>query len=454
MTTAVQQHHRGRSHASVPVDRGQVRPQRHVHSLSRSAIRRASVVSSSSSSSSLSSSGSSVYEAEVFIDVDALDGINYDRPMLDKDESGKLYPATTNGSISQRIEEDTQQQQQQQQVSHQHHSSEQRTGRTSNRNSLIIGSPSSGSMFRSVDYSEYTYDLGWTAASRVHSRNSSVFQLPPPGATLQNASPGAFGSPGFGSPGFLASRHGMRPSSTIEVSNRRFHEGMDDGDDEEDVEPRSSLDSNEPDDQEDSPSLLRFNARLIDVDAGSMASNLQHEPQEGDYLPTHVAGTSPYSATSFININAPADSEHYRDMTDTDLASLIDYASPRVPPFPSTAEAEELLYSRMSSQSRAALAKLLHGRNPAVPRPPRFRPPISQNMGYGAIQRHPFYYAPSRSSSNGRSVQSEPEATSAPAYRQLNRNLVGELGENDVGFWESMKSFFVSECCFCFASEE
>ncbi|KAK9473559.1 uncharacterized protein V1510DRAFT_414363 [Dipodascopsis tothii] len=59
-------------------------------------------------------------------------------------------------------------------------------------------------------------------------------------------------------------------------------------------------------------------------------------------------------------------------------------------PFPSTAESEQLLMSKMDGKSRAALVALLR-RNPNLPRPPRFRPPVSQNMGYGAIQRHPFY---------------------------------------------------------------
>ncbi|KAK9373275.1 uncharacterized protein V1513DRAFT_432953 [Lipomyces chichibuensis] len=383
------------------------------------------------STSSLSSvDDESVYEAEVFFDEDSLDRIQYIDPhAVDKDDSSKLYTTTTNGSVA---------------ASTAIHPPPEDDGTlannpcarriapeyASNRNSLVLGSPSSGNLFRGIDYSEYTYDLGWTAASRIHSRNSSLFQTQ--SINFANASPRAFGSPGFGSPGFLAQHIAENEAESLRVENGNAESSTLRVDDVDEV-----VTENAP--------LLNPSSEPITI-AGSGAENGHTEtilPTESEGLP--VLGTSP-----MMNFLAhPCMSEDGEQYPDTDLATLIDYASPRVAPFPSTAEAEELLYSRMSPQSRAALSKLMRGRHSTGPRPPRFRPPISQNMGYGAIQRHPFYYAPSRSSSNARSVMSEPGATPQPAYRRLNRTLHGEFGNDDIGFWDSLKSFVLTECCFC-----
>ncbi|KAK9244941.1 hypothetical protein V1506DRAFT_539754 [Lipomyces tetrasporus] len=404
----------------------------------RSGLRRSSVISTSSSSSSslLSVDDASVYEAEVFVDEDSIDRIQYIDPhALDKDDSSKLFPTVTNASVA---------------ASTAVHAPAEDDGCAphppdnpgasrnalpepgSNRNSLVLGSPSSGNMFRGIDYSEYTYDLGWTAASRVHSRNSSLFQTR--SVNFANASPGAFGSPGFGSPGFLAQHIAANDAASV-------------------MEENENAETSAPVAEELDEDIVTEIATLLEPSSepiafvGSAAKNSNAEvplPIDGDS--SLAFGTSPITSSSFAHRAMSAHDEQYAD---ADLATLIDYASPRVPPFPSTAEAEELLYSRMSPQSRSALAKLMRGRNSGGLRPPRFRPPISQNMGYGAIQRHPFYYAPSRSSSNARSVMSEPGATAQPAYRRLNRTLHGEFGDDDIGFWDSLKSFFLTECCFC-----
>ncbi|KAK9487919.1 hypothetical protein V1527DRAFT_458858 [Lipomyces starkeyi] len=386
------------------------------------------------STSSLSSvDDESVYEAEVFFDEDSLDRIQYIDPhAVDKDDSSKLYPTTTNGTVAASTtihpppEDDGSAPTQANNPCARRNAPEY----ASNRNSLVLGSPSSGNLFRGIDYSEYTYDLGWTAASRIHSRNSSLFRTQ--SVNFANASPRAFGSPGFGSPGFLAQHIAANEAESLSVENGN---------------PESSAGR-----VDDVDEVVTENAPLLDPSSepitivGTAADNGTTElilPTESEGLPAF--GTSPI--TTFLS--HPCLSEDGEQYPDTDLATLIDYASPRVAPFPSTAEAEELLYSRMSPQSRAALSKLMRGRHSAGPRPPRFRPPISQNMGYGAIQRHPFYYAPSRSSSNARSVMSEPGATPQPAYRRLNRTLHGEFGDDDIGFWDSLKSFFLTECCCC-----
>ncbi|KAK9321449.1 hypothetical protein V1517DRAFT_326381 [Lipomyces orientalis] len=403
----------------------------------RSALRRSSVISTSSSSSSslLSVDDASVYEAEVFVDEDSIDRIQYIDPhALDKDDSSKLFPTVTNASVA---------------ASTAVHAPAEDDGSTphlpdnpgasrnapepgSNRNSLVLGSPSSGNVFRGIDYSEYTYDLGWTAASRVHSRNSSLFQAR--SVNFANASPGAFGSPGFGSPGFLAQHIAALETASVMEENENIETSVPAADElDEDIVA------------EIAPLLEPSSEPIAFVGSAAKSTNAEVSvPIEGDG--SLAFGTSPITSSSFTHPAMSADEEQYAD---TDLATLIDYASPRVPPFPSTAEAEELLYSRMSPQSRAALTKLMRGRHSGGLRPPRFRPPISQNMGYGAIQRHPFYYAPSRSSSNARSVMSEPGATAQPAYRRLNRTLHGEFGDDDIGFWDSLKSFFLTECCFC-----
>ncbi|KAK9238040.1 hypothetical protein V1525DRAFT_127212 [Lipomyces kononenkoae] len=387
------------------------------------------------STSSLSSiDDESVYEAEVILDEDSLERLQYIDPnAAEKDDSGKLCLTTTNGSVGHPAPEVD--------GCAAQLAENPRTSRTAHdnagdRNSLVLGSPPSGSMFRGIDYSEYTYDLGWTAASRIHSRNSSLFRTPT--VNFANAPAGAFGSPGFGSPGFLAQHMAaLEAVSRTEGNGSEVTSacGVDDLGEEVVTQSTPLLPpSSEP---------ITIVGRAIENSAGDISI-----PAEEEGLPT--TGTSPVA--SIAPLYHPGISAEGEAYADTDMATLIDYASPRVPPFPSAAEAEELLYSRMSPQSRAAIAKLMRGRSSAGMRPHRFRPPISQNLGYGAIQRHPFYYAPSRSSSNARSVRSEPGATTQPAYRRLNRTLYGELGDDDIGFWDSLKSFFLAECCFCVGS--
>ncbi|KAK9494868.1 hypothetical protein V1508DRAFT_411238 [Lipomyces doorenjongii] len=397
-------------------------------------LRRNSFLSTSSRSSV---DDESVYEAEVFFDEDSLDRVQYiDAHAVEKDDSSKLYPATTNGSVAASTAIHPPPEDDGSAPTLANNPCSRRTAPevASNRNSLVLGSPSSGNLFRGIDYSEYTYDLGWTAASRIHSRNSSLFQTH--SVNFANASPRAFGSPGFGSPGFLAQHIAANEAESLREENGNTESSARRVDDVEEV-----LTENAP--------LLDSSSEPITI-VGTAAESGTMEiirPTESEGLPAF--GTSPIMAF----LSHPCMSEDGGQYPDTDLATLIDYASPRVPPFPSTAEAEELLYSRMSPQSRAALLKLMRGRNSSGPRPPRFRPPISQNMGYGAIQRHPFYYAPSRSSSNARSVMSEPGATPQPAYRRLNRTLHGEFGGDDIGFWDSVKSFFLTECCLCLEPE-
>ncbi|KAK9378405.1 uncharacterized protein V2V93DRAFT_376116 [Kockiozyma suomiensis] len=446
--------------------------------LSQKRLRRSSAISSDDSDSSFSSSDeASIYQAEVYIDLDASDSLSYVDHLPDKDETSKLYPANTNGSYINHIAPD---ESEATSIRSQRRHSVQNSatgiiinsganaqsfpssnngtntghstaavgsalrhghGDPRNRNSIVLGSPSSGNMFRSIDYSEYTYDLGWTAASRVHSRTSSVFQMPAPQV---GAGQNFVGSPGFASPAFLASR------------------GVVSGDGDSIVSHLDNFDAQ-------SASVVA-NDDEVPASSGAQPITIAGSPPRGGEVvetsedahmttPLHIDDLAASPPVSFVNITCSADG--VCDYPDTDLATLIDYASPRVPPFPSTAEAEELLYTRMSAQSRAALHKLMHGRNPSVPRPPRFRPPISQNMGYGAISRHPFYHS-SRSSSNARSIDSQsgrlsrqPSRAPEPAYRRRamrDANNAGEFGSEDLGFWESFKSFFVSEFCFCFTS--
>ncbi|KAK7205146.1 hypothetical protein BZA70DRAFT_279177 [Myxozyma melibiosi] len=467
--------------------------------LARRRMRRSSISDSDSSDSSFSSDEASIYEAEVFVDIDPADALSYIDHLPDKDEASKLYPAVTNGSyVAQTPAEDTTNDAASTRshrplslyggfassivVAANHHdptlqssanSNNNNTTTTttinstaavggaighghggiprSNRNSIVFGSQSSNGAFRSIDYSEYTYDLGWTAASRIHSRTSSVFQMPPP-----QTNPGQtfVGSPGFASPGFLATRGALggdgasivshidnidAQSALYEEANAAVGDAVVDA-----GEEVASASTSQP----------------VDI-AGAAAAESNAVEHPGDaYSAAHLDDIASSPPVSFVNITCSADG--VCNYPDTDLATLIDYASPRVPPFPSTAEAEELLYSRMSAQSRAALHKLMHGRNPSVPRPPRFRPPISQNMGYGAISRHPFYHS-SRSSSNARSIDSQngllsrqPSRAPEPSYtRRIFRDATnsGEFGGEDIGFWESFRSFVVAECCFCFIGE-
>ncbi|KAK9368293.1 hypothetical protein V1509DRAFT_623642 [Lipomyces kononenkoae] len=400
-----------------------------------SMLRRNSVISTSSLSSV---DDESVYEAEVIHDEDSLDSIQYIDPHAsEKDDSAKLCPMTTTttvvGHAAPEVDGWTTQSAEHARASQATHDN------ASDRNSLVLGSPPGGSIFRGIDYSEYTYDLGWTAASRIHSRNSSLFR--PPTVNLANAPVGVFGSPGFGSPGFLAQHIAAHVAlSRTEDDGNGVNSAYGVVDD--DFDGQEVLTQSGP--------SLPLGSKPVAI-AGSALENDSRDiliPTEEECLPA----TSKAPVTSIGPFYNPGLSTEDEPYADTDMATLIDYASPRVPPFPSAAEAEELLYSRMSAQSRAAIAKLMRGRSSAGMRPGRFRPPISQNMGYGAIQRHPFYYAPSRSSSNARSVLSEPGATAPPAYRRLNRTLYGEFGDDDITFWDSLKSFILAECCFCVGS--
>ncbi|KAK9476242.1 hypothetical protein V1514DRAFT_285760 [Lipomyces japonicus] len=418
----------------------------HNHDRTRKVRCRSSSLSSLSSASSLRSSSSlisssssradasSVYEAEVLVDDDLIQALHYNdlqhqqqqqqqQTLIDKDDNKSLYATLTN-----------------------------RTTETSRhvRGSSVwaLGSPSSSNsaVLRNIDYSEYTYDLGWTAASRIHSRNSSLFQVQHyPILNAANASPNTmFGSPGFASPGFLAAH-------TVAIA-----EGQDDAISVLDVSSSSSAVTADDaaDDDHEQTRLLTGS----EVAAGPSSEPMTITNNDDSTAQLLLTGFVPAMAGSpgsgFMQATTSMDGGRYAD---TDLASLIDYASPRVAPFPSTAEAEELLYSRMSPKSRVALSKLMNGRNnPAMPRPHRFRPPISQNMGYGAIQRHPFYRATPLQdghASVATGVVVEPSPTPQPAYARLNQTLTGrDFEANEIGFFESLKAFFLTECFFCFAS--
>ncbi|KAK9450123.1 uncharacterized protein V1518DRAFT_371859 [Limtongia smithiae] len=406
-------------------------------------MRRVSVISSSSSSSSYSSDDASVYEAELFIDDQSIvDAAAFDTHALGKDDTSKLFPTTTNGSVATTTTAYTHARSSIDGSRHPAPSAaiavpgagtddassaahaESCTSHGNGNGTLLAGGGSptiSTSLPRNIDYSEYTYDLGWTAATRMHSRNSSLAQPVYAPSVAE----------GFASPNFVAARAAAANDTDSIVSQVRI-----DG----------------------SPHVVAAAAAAMTAAAGVPTAD-DYDIYGSDFKDASgdILSCSP---NSLVQPSMEAMSE-YADSAD--LASLIDYASPRVPPFPSTAEAEELLYSRMPAHSRAALHKLMHGRNPSVPRPPRFRPPISQNMGYGAIQRHPFYHASTRSGSRSSSMAhsahsvDQPRRMSQPAYRRLHRSLGGggnDEFEDNVGLWESLRSFFLAEFCFCCESSE
>ncbi|KAK9463829.1 uncharacterized protein V1516DRAFT_645637 [Lipomyces oligophaga] len=410
---------------------------RHSSRQPRARRQSSAILSSDSSVYSTDSSDASVYEAEVFVDgLDQNDPTEYvDHILPEKEE--KPYPQSNVSARQRSISQSNMPP-----PTTPHHN------QARNRTSVVFGSPSSTSGWRNIDYADYTYDLGWTAASRVHSRNSSVF-IPPRPSTPTAQTGHQFQipiSPGFASPVFLA-------TPSVDASAEDSY--------------RALLDPSNPsvlaDDIDIIPPIHQYAADYEYADDGASGEAVAASTADiSSFVNIPPLSSSP-APSSFINaLGETHSSSVYHG--ETDLATLIDYASPRVPPFPSTAEAEELLYSRMSAQSRAALHKLMHGRgNPSIPRPPRFRPPISQNMGYGAIQRHPFYHAvssseaassrASRSSSRGTDYQ--PRRAILPSYRgrcggtSFGRSCVAFGDEDDIGFWQSFKSFFLAEFCFC-----
>ncbi|KAK9455237.1 hypothetical protein V1511DRAFT_499856 [Dipodascopsis uninucleata] len=421
---------------------GQRNTQKAVH------MRHRSIISSSSSSSSLSSLDGAVYEAEVYLDSNEVDHVRYQSSnVVDIDETSKLYAATSNGSIHPPDDDH-----------HHRHTTDMpytdvnrdimsRAAYNNSNRDIPVGSPSSATYLRGIDYSEYTYDLGWTAASRIHSRNST---LPSQQQTtsLANVSPGMFGTPGFNSPSFLAAHAASRGLDSEDADDlisalerhQREQEFLDQGDiGENDDDDNEYLEDEENDDFHTEQTVSRSVAveYYADREAVGVASNKNAKIRHAT-----VSATSPPLSSSPQSLAGYSISESISDMP-----YLIDYASPRVPPFPSTSEAEELLYSRMSPKSRAALAKLMHGRGSrrGGSRPPRFRPPISQNMGYGAIQRHPFYYAPSSSSrSISESLVTAPDARQQPVYQNLRLRNNGQF-EDDGNTFMSKYIFYLGD---------